>query len=121
MALRDMLATASSQGGDAPSWSWYVPLGLTAVVTAVASACVHFRKTLRRWAPVLVELAVAAIVVAAIAGVEGADELARSLAGPAPKDFGEFMVLVVFVVVWNVVDSARRRRRDEHDQGDEEP
>ena len=75
-----------------------------------------------RWAPVLVELGAAAILVAAVAGVEGADELARSLAGPpAPKDFDDFMILLVFVVVWNLVVSARRRRRDDHDQGDGEP
>src|SRR5688572_9090663 len=122
MAPRDMLATASSQGGDAPSWSSYVPVALTAVAVVVALASMYFRKTLLRWAHVLLGLGFAAILAAAIAGVEGADKIAKSLADPVPKDFRELIVLVVFIVVWNLVDNARRRRRDDGNaQGDQEP
>ena len=121
MALRDMLATAFSPGGAAPSWSGYVPVGLTAVVIAVVVAGVYFRTTLMRWAPWLFLLGTAAVVVAAMAGVELADEIVRGLAGPAPQDFREYIAAGVFVVVWNLVDYLRRRRRDDHDQADGEP
>jgi hypothetical protein len=111
MAPFDMLATAASQGGGAANWSWYVPVGLTALVIAVVPVGMYFRKTLMRWAPWLFMFCSTAIVVAAIAGVDGADELAQSLAGPAPKDFREYIVIGVFVVVWNLVGYARRRGR----------
>src|SRR5688572_8304545 len=111
MAPRDMLATAASQGGGAASWSWYVPVGLTALVIAVVPVGMYFRKTLMRWAPWLFMSGSTAILVAAIAGVDGADELAKSLARPAPKDFREYIVIGAFIVVWNLVDYARRRGR----------
>jgi hypothetical protein len=91
MAPRDMLAAASSQGGDAASWSWYVPVGLTALVIAVVPACIYFRKTLLRRAPWLFMSGQTAIVVAAIAGVEEAEEMLRSRADRGPKTFGEFI------------------------------
>ena len=120
MAPRDMLATAASQGWGAASWSWYVPVGLTALVLAVVPVGMYFRTTLMRWAPWLYMFGSVAIVVAAIAGVDGADELARSLTRPAPMDLREYIVIGVFIVVWNLADYARRRRRD-RDRGDGEP
>ena len=96
-------------------------MGLTAVVIAVVVAGVYFRKTLMRWAPWLCLLCTAVVVVAAIAGVDVAGEIVRGLAGPAPKDFREYIAAGVFVAVWNLVDYLRRRRRDDQDQADGEP
>ena len=46
MSPRDLLATAPSQEGDAPAWSWYVPLVLMAVLIAALVAYSYFVKTL---------------------------------------------------------------------------
>jgi hypothetical protein len=119
MVPRNLLATAPSLGGGAPSWSWYVPVALMAVVTAVVLASMYFRKTVMHWAFVLCELGVAAVLVAAVAGVDGADEIAASLADPVPKDYREFIVMGLFVVVWNLIANARKRRRDDPDDPDD--
>ncbi len=111
MAPRDMLAVASSQGGGTASWSWYVPVGLTALVIAVVPVGMYFRKTLMRWAPWLFLLGPAAIVVAAIAGVEGADEILKSRADRGPKDFGELIGMWVVGALIMLIAKALRRGR----------
>jgi hypothetical protein len=111
MAPGDMLAAGASPGDGAASWSWYVPVGLTALVIAVVMSCMYFRETVLRWAPWLFILGPAAIGVAAVAGVEGADEIAESFAGPAPKDFVEFIGMWIVGVGIMLVAEPRRRGR----------
>lgn len=112
MAPRDMLAAASSEGGGAADWSWYVPVGLTALVIAVVPACIYFRKILLRWAPWLFMSGQAAVVVAAIAGVEEAEEMLRSRADRGPKTFGEFIGWVAGGALIMLILNARRRGHD---------
>ena len=111
MAPRDMLATASPQGGVAGSWSWYVPGALTALVIAVVLACIYFRKTLLPWAPWLFMVLPVGLLVAAIAGVEGAEEILRSRADRGPKDFGEFIGMCAVGALIMFAANALRRGR----------
>src|SRR5687767_921556 len=114
MAPGDMLAAASSQGGGAASWSWYVPVGLTALVIAVIPVGVYFRKTLARWAPWLFLLVPIAIGVAAIAGVEGAEEVMKSRADRGPKSFVEFIGMwVMGLMIMYIVKAFRWGRGGE--------
>ena len=114
MAPRDMLAAASSLGGGAAGWSWYVPVGLTALVIAVVPVGMYFRKTLLRWAPWLFLLGPVAILVAAIAGVDGADEILRSRADRGPKDFRELIgMLAVGALIMFIAKAWRRGRGGE--------
>ena len=53
----------------------------------------------------------AAIVVAAIAGVEGADEILRARADRGPKDFREFIGSLAVCALIALIAEARRRGR----------
>jgi hypothetical protein len=111
MAPCDLLATASSQGGDAPAWSWYVPLALVAVLIAALLAYLYFIKTLMPLVHVLYGLAVGAVTVGVMIGEPQSMEIVRSRGDRGPNTFEEFMAMVVVGTVIMLIQEARRRGR----------
>lgn len=118
MAPRDLLATVPSQGGDASSWSWYIPVALAAVVVAMVLASISSLKTLEPVAFVLFGLGFGALILAALAGDEEADKVVRSFADPVPQDLGQFLVMAAFVVLWNLFAKDGWRRRNDSDDSE---
>jgi hypothetical protein len=111
MAPCDLLATAPSQEGDAPAWSWYVPLILMAVLVAAFLAYLYFIKTLMPLVLSLYGLTVGAVTVGVMIGEPQSMEIVESRGDRGPNTFEEFMAMVVVGTVIMLIQEARRRGR----------
>ena len=84
-----------------------------AVVIAVVVAGLYFRTTFARWAPWLFGVISLAVVVAAIAGVELADEVMTSFADRRPKDVEEFIGWVGMAALIGLIRKLLEDDRDD--------